>query len=73
MFIDNTALVLNDAQQRNFQKWNILGTYVWPNYYVGNSYGEEIQFLKTWISGRLSWMDLNMPGNCYQQPLFVLD
>ena len=73
MFIDNTALVLNDAQQRNYQKWNILGTYVWPNYFIGNSYAEEVQFLKTWISGRLSWMDNNMPGNCYEQPLFVSD
>jgi len=64
---------LGSAQQRNFQKWNILGTYVWPNYFIGNSYADEIQILKTWISGRLNWMDANMPGNCYVQPLFVLD
>jgi hypothetical protein len=64
---------LDSAQQRNFQKWNIIGVYVWPNYFIGNSYAEEIQNLKTWISGRLNWMDANMPGNCYLQPLFVLD
>lgn len=73
MFIDNLATELDSAQQRNFQKWNIIGTYVWPNYFIGNSYAEEIQILKTWISGRLNWMDANMPGNCYVQPLFVLD
>jgi hypothetical protein len=73
MFIDDLATVLDSAQQRNFQKWNIIGVYVWPNYFIGNSYAEEIQNLKTWISGRLNWMDANMPGNCYLQPLFVLD
>jgi len=73
MFIDNLKIVLDSAQQRNFQKWNIIGTNVWPNYFIGNSYTEEIQFLKTWLSGRLSWMDLNMPGNCSEQPLFVLN
>jgi len=71
MFIDNTVIYLNDAQQRNFQRWDILGNYVWPNYYIGNSYVEEVQFFKTWISARLSWMDLNMPGNCIQLPLSV--
>lgn len=72
-FIDSVALVLNDAQTRNFQKWSILGTYVWPNFYVGNTYQDEITFLKNWISDRLLWMDNNMPGNCYVQPLLVSD
>ena len=61
-FIDSLALYLNDAQQRNFQRWNILGSYVWPNYYVGNSYEDEIYFLKNWISDRLIWMDNNIPS-----------
>jgi len=71
MFIDNTVTILDSAQQRNYIKWDIIGTYVWPNYYIGNSYAEEVQFLKTWISSRLSWMDVNMPGNCIQPPLSV--
>jgi len=63
-FIDSIALYLNDAQQRNFQKWNILGSYVWPNYYVGTTYQDELNFFKTWISSRLIWIDNNIPGNC---------
>lgn len=68
MFIDYTVLYLNDAQQRNFQRWDILGNYVWPNYFIGNTYAEEVQFLKTWISSRLSWIDQNIPGNCITPP-----
>tara|TARA_B100000902_G_C27202779_1_gene859970 strand:- start:38 stop:1252 length:1215 start_codon:yes stop_codon:yes gene_type:complete len=64
-FIDSLVLYLDDAQQRNFQKWNILGSYVWPNYYVGNTYQDEIIFFKTWIGDRLLWIDNNLGGNCY--------
>lgn len=43
--------------EQNFNKWNVLGTYVWPNSYVGNTYNEEIDYLKNWIEDRLVWMD----------------
>ncbi len=65
-FIDSLALYLDDAQQRNFQKWNTLGTYVWPNYFVGSTYQQELIFFKTWIGNRLSWIDNNLGGNCYE-------
>ena len=63
-FIDSVALYLDDAQQRNFQQWPTLGTYVWPNYYVGNTYQDELIFFKTWIGDRLVWLDNNISGNC---------
>jgi len=55
---------MGDAPARNFEKWSILGQYVWPNDYVGNSYQEEVVFLKNWLSTRLTWMDNNMLGIC---------
>ena len=64
-FIDSLALYLDDASDRNFQRWDILGTYVWPNFYVGNTYQDEIGFLKNWIEFRLVWIDNNLLGNCY--------
>jgi len=70
-FIDSISFYLDSAQQRNFQKWNILGTYVWPNYYIGNTYQEEIDILKDWIEDRLVWLDSNIPGHCIQQPSSV--
>ncbi len=68
-FIDSIAIYLDDAQQRNFQQWDILGNYVWPNYYVGLNYQNEIDYLKTWITDRIDWMDDSMSGNCiYVEP-----
>ncbi|MBX7094565.1 MAG: CotH kinase family protein [Flavobacteriales bacterium] len=63
--IDSNRVYLDESQSRNFQKWPILGTYVWPNNYIGASYQDEIDYLKTWIHDRLAWLDNNMPGDCY--------
>jgi len=46
---------------RNFKQWPILGEYVWPNRNVSNSYEQEIEYLKNWISQRTNWMDANIP------------
>ncbi|MBL1281505.1 MAG: CotH kinase family protein [Fluviicola sp.] len=62
--IDTLALFLNESQQRNFQRWPILGTYIWPNNFIGNTYAEEIAYLKQWITNRLTWLDANMFGSC---------
>lgn len=62
--IDSLAAVLQEAQVRNFQRWPILGAYVWPNQFIGQTYAQEIGFLKQWILERLVWMDNNMPSNC---------
>lgn len=56
-FIDSCATVLYDAQKRNFQTWNVLNTYLWPNYYIGATYADEVGFLKTWLLDRINWMD----------------
>ena len=63
-FIDSTALHLEEAQIRNFERWPVLGTYVWPNSFVGETYPEEVSFLKNWLRDRLDWMDDNMQGDC---------
>ncbi len=48
---------LQEAQARNFQRWQILGTYVWPNYYVGPTWQSEVNFMTNWLTQRLAWID----------------
>jgi len=55
--IETMAQLLDEAQERNFAKWEILGRDVNPNYFVGNSYDEEVDWMKNWISNRLSWIE----------------
>ena len=37
-----------------------MGYYIWPNAYVGATYGDEINYLKDWITSRFEWMDENL-------------
>ncbi len=56
-FIDSVSVLLSNAQENNFYRFPILGSYIWPNYFVGDTYEEEIDFLKDWITLRVQWMD----------------
>lgn len=58
--IDSLVNLLDESKTRNFQKWQVIGQYVWPNYYVGQSYEDEINYLKNWLNGRLIWMDYQL-------------
>jgi hypothetical protein len=60
--IDNLKLNLGEAAVRNFQKWPIIGTYVWPSPRpVPATWDLELVELKNWIFNRLTWMDRNFP------------
>jgi len=52
-----TQLEAGGAIDKNFGKWNILGSYVWPNNYVGSSYEDDLGYFENWITARLSWLD----------------
>jgi len=55
--IDDYAALLQEPQARNFARWRILGQYVWPNGFVGNTYRQEIEWMKGWLEARLAWLD----------------
>jgi hypothetical protein len=61
-YIDSTVSVLNNAAERNFNRWLVLDRYVWPNYYVGSTYDSEVSWLKTWIEDRMFWLDNAIGG-----------
>jgi len=63
-FIDEREIEMGEAVDRNFERWPILGQYVWANDFIGEDYDAELTFLKTWLVNRLEWLDANMQGNC---------
>ncbi|MCZ2477198.1 T9SS type A sorting domain-containing protein [Aquirufa antheringensis] len=58
--IDSAQIALKDPLIRNFQKYPLMGKKIWPNYYVGASLSDEVNWLKNWIQGRLVWLDAQM-------------
>ena len=60
--IDSVAGLLNEAQQRHYEKWPILGVNV-DNIEIGEqplTYAGEVEKLKAWIIRRLDWLDENI-------------
>lgn len=53
----NNALQKSGAIEENFNTWEILGIYLWPNNFVGNTYVEESNYLSNWVLDRLTWLD----------------
>jgi hypothetical protein len=69
--IDSFENLLQEPATRNFQRWQVLGTYVWPNAFIGNSYQAEVGYLRNWVNNRLTWLDQAM-GNIVN-PSYSLD
>ncbi len=63
-FIDSVKTMLEEPQRRNYQRWPILNQYVWPNAKIPGSYQGEVDYLKEWLTARLTWLDANAPGVC---------
>lgn len=55
-------LEAGDAINRNYQKWDVLGEQLIFNSFVGETYQDEIDYLKNWISDRITWMDSAIPN-----------
>ncbi len=63
-FVDAKVAQLANAQVRNFERWPILGEYVDWNWFIGETYEEEVEYLLTWIGDRTAWLDDNFGGTC---------
>ncbi|MEW6156994.1 MAG: CotH kinase family protein [Verrucomicrobiota bacterium] len=55
--IDELAALLQEPQERNFKRWPILGQHVTSNFYVGQTFEDEVNWLKSWIDRRIAWID----------------
>jgi hypothetical protein len=58
--VTTSSASLQQPQLNNFQRWPILEIYVWPNYRIPGSYMGEIDYLNTWLTARIAWMDRQM-------------
>jgi spore coat protein CotH len=56
-FINETGVYLKYSQKENFNKWDVLYNYTWPNPVALGSYESEVQHMKDWLSQRITWMD----------------
>ncbi|MDD5508629.1 MAG: CotH kinase family protein [Bacteroidales bacterium] len=70
--IDSILIHIDAAKDRNYDRWPILGTYVWPNYdWYGNTYEDEVDYFEDFLFNRLGWMDYNLPGQITQPRIAI--
>jgi subtilisin-like proprotein convertase family protein len=62
--IDSMAAVVNESQEWHYLTWGNMGaaTGTWEVQAPSQTYAEEVQRLKDWLTRRLTWLDANMPG-----------
>jgi CotH kinase protein len=56
-------LTRTGAAARNFRRWPVLGTRVWPNPPAAaqrTSYAAEVAALRSWLTRRIAWMDAHV-------------
>ncbi|MGB3800303.1 MAG: CotH kinase family protein [Lewinella sp.] len=59
--VDSLVSEMGGAVDRNFERWPVIGTHVWPNDFVGSSYAEELTHLRGWMHERTAWLDGAIP------------
>ncbi|HJX71330.1 MAG TPA: CotH kinase family protein [Bacteroidales bacterium] len=62
-YIDSIANMLSEAQAREFEKWPVLGKYIWretSGYERRITFQLEVDYLKNFLIQRWSWMDLQL-------------
>ena len=66
--VDEAVAEIAEASARNFERWPTVGKPVWGNAYVGETYAEDVRYLKAFTRRRAAWMDgalargLDAPG-----------
>ena len=58
--IEKARTYSNQIEQpriNNESVWNILGKYIWPNYFIGNSFDDEQIYFENWINDRMDWLN----------------
>jgi len=56
--IDSLANICSASAEFNFNKWTVLNsTEFWPNYFLGKTYDDEINYLKKWTKERFYFLD----------------
>jgi hypothetical protein len=59
---DGAIALLQEAAPRNFARWPILGKYVWPNWYIGTSWEDDVAWNRQWLVDRIAWIDAQFPA-----------
>lgn len=56
-YIDTRGTALSQAAKNNYGRWTTIAEKIWPNSESAGTYTGEVDFLKSWITQRIAYMD----------------
>ncbi|MBR2128155.1 MAG: CotH kinase family protein, partial [Bacteroidales bacterium] len=56
-YVEEQIALLDGAQDRNFERWDILDKYVWPNAVWLGTYEAEVEFFLDFYTRRIEWLN----------------
>lgn len=59
-YINKTDSLIDLSQQKNFTKWNVLNSQVYREQYLFSTYGEGVDYLKTYLSNRIAFLNSSL-------------
>jgi hypothetical protein len=59
-YLNQATAYIDNAQQRNFERWNVMNEFIWPNLPIQGSYEAEVEFVRNYFTQRLEWLDANI-------------
>lgn len=67
-YIDDTAALLAQSQEQNFNKWNILNRRVYQEVLLFNTYDKGVNYLKDYVDSRVDFLQTNFIISDDQRP-----
>lgn len=64
-YMDSLASYIEKPRERNYYVWPVIDEYLFFPNYVSQTYEEEIDNIKGWLSARLAWIDNNIDDIYY--------
>lgn len=56
--LDSLQQMLQTPQERHFKRWPILGRSISPNVFIGQTWEDDMVYLKNWFYNRIAHLDL---------------
>lgn len=55
-YVTNTAALIDQSQQKNFQLWNVLNKRVYNEQFLFDTYAEGVDFLRDYVTARIAFL-----------------
>ncbi|UCH13548.1 MAG: CotH kinase family protein [Bacteroidales bacterium] len=69
--IDSMGNYIQEPRERNYEVWPVISEYLFFPNYISQTYEEEIQNIKDWLTDRVQWIDDNIDNIYYPVNIYT--